>query len=129
MDTIRLDLNNLSETRFQRRLERLKAGRPLKFKEVRQRDPEKRRLLLAFNLRTSPPAEDILVGKAFRKLLGTSGKRGPRKGMRTAKEPKSRIIPVRMSEQMYEDLAVRAKSQGVSISAYIRKAMKRKCEL
>ena len=125
MKTIRLDLNNISEIRFQRRLERLKAGRPLKFKEVRQRDPEKKRLLLAFNLRTSPPAGDILSGKAFRKLLGTSGKPGPRKGTRTTEEPKSRIIPVRMSERQYEDLAVRAKAQGVSISDFIRKVITR----
>jgi hypothetical protein len=120
MKTMRLDLDSISEARFRRRLERLKAGRPLMFRETRQRDPEKRRLLLAFNLRTSPPAGDILSGKAFRKLLGTSGKPGPRKGTRTAKEPKSRIVPVRMSEKQYEDISALANAQGVSISVFLR---------
>jgi hypothetical protein len=123
MKTIRLDLNRLSEMRFQRRLERLKAGLPLKFKEVRQRDPEKRRLLLAFNLKTSPPAKEILSGKAFRKLLGTSRKPGPKRGTRTAKEPKSRIIPVRMTEQQYKNLAAKAKAKGVSLSDIVRKVI------
>jgi hypothetical protein len=121
MKTTRLDLNRLSETRFQRRLERLKAGRPLKFRDVRQREPEKRRLLLAFNLKTSPPAKEILSGKAFRQLLGTSSKPGPKRGTRTAREPKSRIIPVRMTEQQYKNLAARAKAKGVSVSVIIRK--------
>jgi hypothetical protein len=123
MKTIRLDLNNISKTRFERRLERLKAGRPLKFKEVRERDPEKRRLLLAFNLRTSPPAKEILSGKAFRDLLGTRCKPGPRKGTRTTKEPKSRIVPVRMSENQYRDLAASAKDQKMSVSDFIRKTV------
>lgn len=121
MKTTRLDLNRLSETRFQHRLERLKAGQPLKFREVRQREPEKRRLLLAFNLKTSPPAKEILSGKAFRRLLGTSSKPGPKRGTRTAKEPKSRIIPVRMTEQQYKNLAAKAKAKGVSVSVIIRK--------
>jgi hypothetical protein len=123
MKTIRLDLNRLSEMRFQRRLERLKAGLPLKFKEVRQRDPEKRRLLLDFNLKTSPPAKEILSGKAFRKLLGTSSKPGPKRGTRTAREPKSRIIPVRMTERQYKNLAAKAKARGVSLSDIIRKVI------
>ena len=75
---MRLDLDNISEIIFQRRLERLLAGKPLIFKEVRPRSPERRKALLDFNLRTSPPARDILSGKAFRRLLGTSGKPGPK---------------------------------------------------
>jgi hypothetical protein len=124
MDTMRLDLSRLSEMRFQRRLQRLKAGLPLKFKEVGQRDPEKRRLLLAYNLKTSPPARDILSGKAFRKLLGTSSKPGPKRGTRTAEEPKSRIIPVRMTERQYKKLAARAQAEGVSMSDIIRRGAK-----
>jgi Mobilization protein NikA len=123
MKTIRLDLDRISETRFRRRLERLRAGRPLKFREVRPRDPEKRRLLLAFNLRTSPPARDILSGRAFRKLLAISSRPGPKRGTRTVKEPKSRIIPVRMTEAQYRNLAARAKARGVSISDLIRKVL------
>ncbi len=121
MKTIRLDLDKISEARFQRRLERLKAGMPLKFRETGPRSPEKRRLLLAFNLKTSPPAADILSGKAFRRLLGTSGKPGPRKGTRTVREPKSRIIPVRMSERRHKELAAKAKAEGMSLSDFIRR--------
>jgi len=120
MKTIALDLDNISQIKFQRRLERLLAGKPLMFKETRQRDPEKRRLLLEFNLRTSPSAKDILSGKAFRKLLGTQARPGPKKGTRTAREPKDRIVPVRLSEAQYQELAGQANAQGVSISELIR---------
>lgn len=121
METIRLDLDRISEMRFQRRLGRLKAGKPLKFREVRPRDPEKRRLLLAFNLKTSPSARDILSGKAFRRLIGTAGKPGPRKGTRTAKEPRSRVLTIRMTEKQYRNLISRAKEEGISVSDITRR--------
>lgn len=69
-----VDLDNLSQQRFEAMLERLRLGFPLRFKESRERDPEKRAALIRFYLNTTPPAEDILTGKAFSQVLQTGPK-------------------------------------------------------
>jgi len=60
-----IDLDNLSQQRFKIMLERLRMGFPLRFKESRERDAEKRAALIRFYIDTTPPAGDILNGKAF----------------------------------------------------------------
>ncbi len=50
-------------------LERLRRGFPLRFKESRARDAEKRAALIKFYINTTPPAEDILTGEAFAKVF------------------------------------------------------------
>ncbi|MGC2062474.1 MAG: hypothetical protein WA610_05805 [Thermodesulfovibrionales bacterium] len=69
MDNIYIPIDNLRELRFKSRMKRLDRGLSLKIKEKRKRDPEKRKLLAEFFIKTTPPAEDILSGKAFRELL------------------------------------------------------------
>lgn len=69
MDKIYIPLDELRELRFQSRLRRLDKGFSLKIKEKRKRDPGKRKLLAEFFVATTPPAGDILSGKAFRELL------------------------------------------------------------
>jgi hypothetical protein len=120
---IQLDLDRISEERFRYRVERLESGRPLMFKETRERDPVKRKLLLDFNLRTTPAAKDILSGKAFRQLMGTKRKPGPKRGTRTAKEPKDRIIPLRVSESQYNRLIEKARNLGLTVSDMLRANM------
>jgi hypothetical protein len=69
MDKIYVPIDGLRELRFQSRKKRLDRGLSLKIKEKRKRDPEKRKLFTGFFIKTTPPAEDILSGKAFRELL------------------------------------------------------------
>lgn len=69
MNKVYLNIDDLAGIRFRARLERLEMGLPLKIKDKRKRDPEKQKALTEFFLNTTPPAEDILSGKAFRELL------------------------------------------------------------
>jgi len=69
MKKIRVDINDLSKERFSAMLERLQMGYPLKLKNMRRRDKEKTARLVEFYVKTTPPAKDILSGKAFRELL------------------------------------------------------------
>lgn len=66
---MRINLKRLKRTAFQEKLNRLKKGYPLTFKRTKPRDPEKEKALLEFLLRTTPSAEDILSGKAFRRFF------------------------------------------------------------
>ncbi|MGD1075336.1 MAG: hypothetical protein ABR903_04570 [Thermodesulfovibrionales bacterium] len=70
MKSVRVDVDNLSRQRFEAMLERLEMGYPLKFKDMRSRDSDKAEALVKFYIKTTPPAEDILSGKAFRNLFG-----------------------------------------------------------
>lgn len=69
MKTMRVDINDLSKKRFRAMLERLEMGYPLKFRDTRPRDREKAAQLVEFYIKTTPPAKDILSGKAFRELF------------------------------------------------------------
>jgi len=69
MNKIFIPIDELRELRFQSRMQRLDRGRSLKIKEMKKRDPEKRKRLTEFFMNTTPSAEDILSGKAFRELL------------------------------------------------------------
>jgi len=69
MKKMRVDINDLSKERFSAMLERLQMGYPLKLKNMRRRDKEKTARLVEFYVKTTPPAKDILSGKAFRELL------------------------------------------------------------
>jgi hypothetical protein len=66
---MKVDINDLSRNRFRAMLERLQMGYPLKFRDMRPRDKEKSARLVEFYVKTTPPAKDILSGKAFRGLL------------------------------------------------------------
>ena len=44
-------------------------GYPLKFRDMRPRDKVKADRLVEFYVKTTPPAKDILSGKAFRELF------------------------------------------------------------
>jgi hypothetical protein len=66
---MKVDINDLSRNRFRAMLERLQMGYPLKFRDMRPRDKEKTARLVEFYVKTTPPAKDILSGKAFRELL------------------------------------------------------------
>jgi hypothetical protein len=50
-------------------LQRLEMGYPLKFRDMRPRDRGKAAQLVEFYIKTTPPAKDILSGKAFRELF------------------------------------------------------------
>jgi tRNA A37 N6-isopentenylltransferase MiaA len=69
MKKMKVDINDLSKERFNAMLERLQMGYPLKFRDMRPRDKEKTARLVEFYVKTTPPAKDILSGKAFRELL------------------------------------------------------------
>jgi len=69
MKTMTMNLDDLSGLRFRAMLERLEMGYPLKFKDMRPRGPEKAKALVEFYVNTTPPAGDILSGKAFRTLF------------------------------------------------------------
>jgi hypothetical protein len=69
MKTMRVNINDLSEKRFSAMVERLSMGYPLKFRDMRPRDKEKAAQLVEFYIKTTPPARDILSGKAFRELF------------------------------------------------------------
>jgi len=69
MKKMKVDINDLSKERFSAMLERLQMGYPLKLKNMRRRDKEKTARLVEFYVKTTPPAKDILSGKAFRELL------------------------------------------------------------
>jgi tRNA A37 N6-isopentenylltransferase MiaA len=69
MKKMKVDINDLSKERFSAMLERLQMGYPLKVKNMRRRDKEKTARLVEFYVKTTPPAKDILSGKAFRELF------------------------------------------------------------
>ena len=69
MKTMQVDINDLSRKRFRAMLERLEMGYPLKFRDMRPRDREKATQLVEFYIKTTPPAKDILSGKAFMELF------------------------------------------------------------
>ncbi len=60
-----MNLNEIHKRRHEIKLERLRSGLPLRRKRSLPRDPEKRKALLEWLLRVTPPAKDILSGKAF----------------------------------------------------------------
>ncbi len=60
-----LSLEEIHRKRYETRLERLKPGLPLRRKRSFPKDPEKREAVLEWLLRITPPAENILSGKAF----------------------------------------------------------------
>jgi hypothetical protein len=69
MKKMKVDINDLSKERFSAMLERLQMGYPLKFRDMRPRDKDKTARLVEFYIKTTPPAKDILSGKAFRELF------------------------------------------------------------
>jgi len=64
-----LSLKDIQRRRFEEKLWRLRNGLPLKPKRTKPRDPEKSEAYIDFLVRTTPPAKDILSGKAFSELL------------------------------------------------------------
>ncbi len=64
-----LSLKEIKKKYHEAKLERLKNGYPLKFRRTKPRDPEKEKALLEWLLKNTPPAEDILSGKAFEELF------------------------------------------------------------
>ena len=60
-----LSLKDIKKKRHEAKLEMLRLGLPIRRKRSFPRDPEKREALLEWLLRATPPAEDILSGKAF----------------------------------------------------------------
>lgn len=69
MKEITLRLNDLKNIYFKEKLNRLNSGFPDRFKRTKPRDREKEKALLNFLLRVTPPAEEILSGKAFKKIM------------------------------------------------------------
>jgi len=67
-----LRLESVSEEYKRAKLERFKRGYPLKFKRTKPREKFKSKALLNFFLRTTPPARDILSGRAFSELFKRS---------------------------------------------------------
>ncbi len=67
-----LNLREIYNRRHEIKLERLRSGLPLKRKRNLPKDPEKRKAVLEWLLRVTPPAEDILSGRAFSERLGKS---------------------------------------------------------
>ncbi len=67
-----LNLREIYNRRHEIKLERLRSGLPLKRRRSLPRDPEKRKAVLEWLLRVTPPAEDILSGRAFSERLGKS---------------------------------------------------------
>ena len=64
-----IDLDNISYVKFESMLERLHAGKPLKLKETRVRDKNKRIALRKFFIDTTPTPEDILSGKCLSEVI------------------------------------------------------------
>ncbi len=64
-----LSLKEIKPAYTQAKLERLQKGYPLKFKRTRPREKFKKGELVKFLLNITPPAENILSGRAFSKLF------------------------------------------------------------
>ena len=60
-----LSLKDVQRKRHEAKLEMLRLGLPIRRKRSFPRDPEKRKALLEWLLEVTPPAKDILSGKAF----------------------------------------------------------------
>lgn len=70
-----LSLEEIRRKRYEAKLERLRRGYPLRFKRTRPRDPGKEEAFVEWLLRITPPARDILSGKAFSELF-RKGRKG-----------------------------------------------------
>ncbi|WP_164930554.1 hypothetical protein [Aquifex aeolicus] len=64
-----LSLEKIDEEYKNARIERFKKGYPIKFRRTRTREKFKSDTLVEFLVRITPPAEDILSGKAFSELF------------------------------------------------------------
>ncbi len=69
-----LSLNKVEEQYKKAKLERFKKGYSIKFKRTKPREKFKREALVKFLIKITPPAKDILSGKAFSKLFKTTEK-------------------------------------------------------
>ncbi len=68
-----LSLEEVRKRYYREKLERLRSGYPLKFRRTRKRNPFKSDAMVEWLLRITPPAEDILSGKAFSELMRNKG--------------------------------------------------------
>jgi len=66
---ITLSLKDIHRRRHEAKLEMLRLGLPIRRKRSLPKDPEKREALLKWLLRITPPAKDILSGKAFSEMF------------------------------------------------------------
>ncbi|WP_461828703.1 hypothetical protein [Aquifex sp.] len=64
-----LSLSKVDEEYKKAKLERLKKGYPIKFKRTKPREKFKKEALVEFLVKITPPAKDILSGKAFSELF------------------------------------------------------------
>ena len=64
-----LSFSEIEERYKKESLERVKKGYPIKFKRTKPREEFKEKTLVEFWIRTTPPAKEILSGKAFSKLF------------------------------------------------------------
>jgi len=64
-----LNLEKIEEEYKKAKIERFKKGYPVKFKRTKPREEFKRDALMEFLVRITPPAKDILSGKAFSELF------------------------------------------------------------
>ncbi len=60
-----LSLRDIYKRRHEIKLEKLRSGLPLRRRRSLPKDPEKRKAILEWLLRVTPPAKDILSGRAF----------------------------------------------------------------
>ncbi|GAB6065821.1 hypothetical protein JCM9492_09130 [Aquifex pyrophilus] len=69
---ITLNLEKIEKEYNKVKIERFKKGYPLRFKRTRPREKFKSDALIEFLLKITPPAKDILSGKAFSELFKKS---------------------------------------------------------
>ncbi len=67
-----MNLSEIYKRRHEIKLEGLRSGLPLRRRRSLPKDPGKRKAILEWLLRVTPPAEDILSGRAFSERLGKS---------------------------------------------------------
>ncbi|RUM31377.1 MAG: hypothetical protein DSY42_02870 [Aquifex sp.] len=64
-----LNLEKIEEEYRKAKIERLKKNYPVRFKRTKPREKFKRDVLIEFLVRITPPAKDILSGRAFSELF------------------------------------------------------------
>ena len=72
---ITLSLEKIAEEYKKAKIERFRKGYPIKFKRTKTREKFKTKALVEFWIKVTPPAKDILSGKAFSKLFCKEEKR------------------------------------------------------
>ncbi len=69
MKEIHLRLEDIRNRYHREKLQRFLQGYPLRFKRTRPRDPFKSKAMVEWLIKTTPPAQEILSGRAFSKLF------------------------------------------------------------